>query len=98
MPQIWMTDDELASLFECEATSVRAIDVMMKLDRRKSSDGNTRVKLTTALNELFLDKFVRHQIDRELQACAGDLRAARDKMAVRQEYTAAQIRRGQFVG
>jgi len=98
MPQIWMTYDELAALFECEATTAQATVIEMKLDRRKSRDGNTRVKLDPRLSEMFFDKLLCRWIDLELQACAGDLRAVRDKMAARQESTVAQVRRSQIAG
>jgi hypothetical protein len=60
MPQIWMTYDELAFLFECEPAAARDIILEMNLDRRKSRDGHTRVKLDASLNALFLDKLFAH--------------------------------------
>jgi hypothetical protein len=65
--------------------TARSIIIQMKLDRRKSHDGNTRVKLDARLNEMFFDKLICHWIDQELQACAGDLRVVRDKMTARRQ-------------
>jgi hypothetical protein len=96
MPQIWVTYDELAGLFDCEPLTARAIVMRMKLDRRKSRDGNTRVKLSAALNEMFFTKLFGRWIDQELQACAGDLRALRENMAARGASTAAQVRHGRL--
>jgi hypothetical protein len=49
MPQIWMTYDELATLSGCSAAEARMQAMHLSLDRRKSRDGNTRVKLNLAL-------------------------------------------------
>jgi hypothetical protein len=98
MPQIWMTYDEIASLFACEPASARDIAIRMELDRRKSRNGQTRVKLDTSLTALFLDKLLSHWIDRELQACAGDLRAMRDRMAAREDSTTAESRHAEATG
>ena len=45
MPQIWMTYDEIAGLLGCEPDEARAQAVHRSLDRKKSRDGLTRVKL-----------------------------------------------------
>jgi hypothetical protein len=45
MPQIWMTYGEIAALLGCDADDVRAQAIQRSLDRRKSRDGLTRVKL-----------------------------------------------------
>ena len=47
MPQIWMTYDEIAGLLGCSADAARAKAVYRSLDRKKSRDGMTRVKLDT---------------------------------------------------
>lgn len=49
MPQIWMTYDELATLSGCSAAEARMQAMHLSLDRRKSRDGSTRVKLNLAL-------------------------------------------------
>ena len=49
MPQIWMTYDELATLCECTGSEARLRAIHLSLDRRKSRDGATRVKLDLAL-------------------------------------------------
>lgn len=53
MPQIWMTYDELATLSGCSAAEARMRAIHLSLDRRKSRDGTTRVKLDLALTAKF---------------------------------------------
>ena len=55
MPQIWMTYDELATLSGCSAAEARMQAMHLSLDRRKSRDGNTRVKLNPALMNRFFE-------------------------------------------
>ena len=55
MPQIWMTYDELATLNGCSAAEARLQAQQLSLDRRKSRDGNTRVKLNLALMGRFFE-------------------------------------------
>jgi len=55
MPQIWMTYDELATLSGCSAAEARLQAQQLSLDRRKSRDGNTRVKLNLALTGRFFE-------------------------------------------
>ncbi|MBR0787172.1 hypothetical protein [Bradyrhizobium iriomotense] len=55
MPQIWMTYDELATLNGCSAAEARLQALHLSLDRRKSRDGNTRVKLNPALMGRFFE-------------------------------------------
>jgi hypothetical protein len=55
MPQIWMTYDELATLSGCTAAEARLQALQLSLDRRKSRDGNTRVKLSPALMGRFFE-------------------------------------------
>src|SRR4030081_3991091 len=45
MPQIWMTYGEIAGQLGCEPDEARAQAVHRSLDRKKSRDGLTRVKL-----------------------------------------------------
>jgi hypothetical protein len=45
MPQIWMTYGEIAGLLGCNADEARAQAIFRSLDRKKSRDGLTRVKL-----------------------------------------------------
>lgn len=53
----------------------------MHLDRRQSRDGMTRVKLTKALTDVFLDAIFERRLDDELAACAHDLRIVQARMA-----------------
>lgn len=55
MPQIWMTYEELATLSGCTAAEARVQALHLSLDRRKSRDGNTRVKLDVALMARFFE-------------------------------------------
>lgn len=83
MPQIWLTYEELAELFNCDAVQARGAAAAIGLDRRRSRDGLTRAKLTPSLTEALLDNALRQRLDQEVAACAGDLRAMREKMAER---------------
>jgi len=56
MPQIWMTYDEIAGLTDADATTAHALVHERALDRRKSHDGRTRIKLDLDLTALFLAK------------------------------------------
>ncbi len=53
MPQIWMTYDELGALCGCDAKEARDRAIHLSLDRRRSRDGATRVKLDLALTAKF---------------------------------------------
>ncbi|WP_407185055.1 hypothetical protein [Bradyrhizobium centrosematis] len=63
MPQIWMTYDELAALYDCTASEARLQALNMSLDRRKSRDGNTRVKLNAALMARFIEAIRKTEFD-----------------------------------
>jgi hypothetical protein len=56
MPQIWMTYGELAGLLGCGLDEVPERIRRDSLDRRKSRDGQTRVKLSLHLAGLFIEK------------------------------------------
>lgn len=63
MPQIWMTYDELAALNGCTAPEARLQALNLSLDRRKSRDGNTRVKLNLALMARFIETIRKTETD-----------------------------------
>jgi len=63
MPQIWMTYDELATLSGCSAAEARLQALHLSLDRRKSRDGNTRVKLNLALMARFFETIREAEVD-----------------------------------
>ncbi|QPF94565.1 hypothetical protein [Bradyrhizobium commune] len=83
MPQIWLTYNELAALIDCDAAEACGTAAAIPLDRRKSRDGLTRVKLDAALTELFLDAALRQRAEQEIAACASNLRAMHERMARR---------------
>jgi hypothetical protein len=56
MPQIWMTYGEIAGLLGCNASEARAHAARRSLDRKKSRDGFTRVKLDQHCMALFFAK------------------------------------------
>ncbi len=87
MPQIWMTYEELGALIDTDAVTARAKAAAMPLDRRRSHDGYTRVKLNARLSEVFLDRVARKWLDREIASCAADLFAVRERMAARPAET-----------
>ena len=53
MPQIWMTYDELGTLCDCTSGDAKLRAIHLSLDRKKSRDGATRVKLDLALMAKF---------------------------------------------
>jgi hypothetical protein len=81
VPQIWLTYDELAALMDCDPAAARNAALAIRLDRRKSRDGQTRAKLTPSLTETLLDMMLQGRLELEIAACAGDLRAMRERMA-----------------
>jgi hypothetical protein len=83
VPQIWLTYDELATLMDCDREEARGAAAAIRLDRRKSRDGHTRAKLTPSLADAFLDGVLQQHLEKEIAACAGDLRAMRERMTIR---------------
>lgn len=79
MPQIWMTYDELAALSGCSAAEARLVAMNRSLDRRKSRDGNTRVKLDLALMGRFFDAIRR--ADSDLNDAIAALRSTHGQMS-----------------
>ena len=83
MPQIWLTYDELAALMDCDRAEARSSAAAVPLDRRKSHDGHTRVKLNADLTEAFFDAALQQRLEQESAACASDLRTTLERMAER---------------
>lgn len=54
MPQIWMTYQEIADMLGCAPEMARATSIERALDRKKSRDGLTRVKLDSELTARFV--------------------------------------------
>lgn len=81
MPQIWLTYDELAALMNCDPAGARGAAAAIRLDRRKCRDGRTRAKLTPSLAAAFVEGALRQRLEQEIAACAGDLKAMRERMA-----------------
>ena len=88
--QIWLTYEELAVLLDCDPAEARTAVSAIGLIRRRSRDGRTRAKLTPALVETFLDGVLRLHVEREVAACAGNLRLAHERMM--RPRTAAGLR------
>jgi hypothetical protein len=69
MPQIWMTDEELAAMLDCSASEARERVLLERLDRKISRDGNKRSKLNGELTAVFverlrtMDGMIEQQID-----------------------------------
>jgi hypothetical protein len=87
MPQIWMTYDEIAGMTGRSRTEVRDQVVHSGLDRRKSRDGQTRVKLDGALTGLFLARI--RGDDFELDRAIAALRNLSYAMRSKSEAAAA---------
>jgi hypothetical protein len=78
MPQIWMTYREIADLLGCEPDEARAHAVHRALDRRKSRDGLTRVKLDLEWAGRFVAAM--QEADPVLDQAIHDLRMVASKM------------------
>ena len=76
-----MTYDELGTLMDCDAARARTRVAALLLDRRRSRDGQTRVKLNNELTEILLDRLARQWANREIATCAADLFAMHGRMA-----------------
>ena len=79
MPQIWMTYDELGSLCECSSSEARLRAIHLSLDRRKSRDGTTRVKLDLVLTAKFFASV--RESDFDLDSAIEGLQATHRQMA-----------------
>jgi hypothetical protein len=79
MPQIWMTYDEIADLIGGDAHEARRHSIDQDLDRKKSRDGQTRVKLHQPLVTMFLAKI--RATDSALDEAARELREIHNDMA-----------------
>jgi hypothetical protein len=78
MPQIWMTYDEIAELIGGDADAARAQAMHRSLDRRKSRDGLTRVKLDLEWTASFIAAI--RKADPALDQAIRELRGMRDTM------------------
>ncbi|MCK1659210.1 hypothetical protein [Bradyrhizobium sp. 151] len=79
MAQIWMTYDELAGLSGCTPAEARMRAIHLSLDRRKSRDGATRVKLDLALTAKFFATV--RDADFDLDGAIETLQATHRQMA-----------------
>jgi hypothetical protein len=89
VPQIWLTYSEFAAFMNCEPAEAREASIAASLDRRKSRDGQTRIKLSPPLATVFLELLVRQLLERQMAACANDLHTVYDLM--REQYDATPL-------
>jgi hypothetical protein len=80
VPQIWLTYSEFAALIDCDPAEARKASIAAGLDRRKSRDGETRIKLTPQLATAFLDIFMQRSLERQMTDCVSDLRTTHELM------------------
>jgi hypothetical protein len=73
MAQVWVTFEEIADLFTCDAASARSRVVFNQWERRRCSDGLTRVLLPP---EVAHDFMLRHSRKHDLCVRSGDEFAA----------------------
>ncbi|MCK1404986.1 hypothetical protein [Bradyrhizobium sp. 76] len=92
MPQIWMTYDELATLCECSSSDARLRAIHLSLDRKKSRDGATRVKLDLALTAKFFASV--READFDLESAIEALQTTHRQMAELLTPNEARGRRG----
>jgi hypothetical protein len=79
MPQIWMTYQELGKLCDSSADEARLQAQHLMLDRRRSRDGNTRVKLNAPLIARFLETI--REAEPELDEAIAALRDTHRQMS-----------------
>jgi hypothetical protein len=79
MPQVWMTYDEIAGLLGCDASQARVHVAIRSLDRKKSRDGQTRVKLDQDCMALFIARI--RGADSDLDRAILELREVHREMA-----------------
>lgn len=79
MPQIWMTYDEIAGLVGCNVEQARPLVAARHLDRKKSRDGKTRVKLDMLWTAAFIERI--RDTDHGLDRAISELRNLHNKMA-----------------
>jgi hypothetical protein len=87
-----MTYDELATLSGCSAAEARMQAMHLSLDRRKSRDGNTRVKLNLALMARFFETVREAEFD--LDDAIRALRDAHRQMSGVLSTSQPSLRRG----
>ncbi|OAF16789.1 hypothetical protein AXW67_11765 [Bradyrhizobium neotropicale] len=92
MPQIWMTYDELGTLCGCDAMEAREYAKHLSLDRRRSRDGATRVKLNHTLMMQFFATV--REAEPDLDGAIAALRETHRRMAEPLALEAAYERRG----
>jgi len=92
MPQIWMTYDELATLCDCSSSEARLRAIHLSLDRKKSRDGATRVKLDLALTAKFFASV--RESDFDLDSAIEALQSTHRQMAELLTPNEASGRRG----
>ncbi|MEH3146759.1 MAG: hypothetical protein PGN34_15740 [Methylobacterium frigidaeris] len=62
MPQIWLTYEEMGEHFGCTSEAARAGAISEGLNRRRCSDGLTRVKLRPEMQFAYMrEQVVRHR-------------------------------------
>ncbi len=74
-----MTYDELAKLCGCGSAEARLVVNHLALDRKKSRDGVTRIKLNLALTAKFFEMI--KETDYNLDACIEELHRTYRQMA-----------------
>jgi len=79
MPQIWMTYQELGTLCGVSADEARLQAQQLLLDRRRSRDGNTRVKLNALLMARFLETI--REVETDVDDAIAALRDTHQKMS-----------------
>ena len=92
MPQIWMTYDELGALCDCSSNDARLRAIHLSLDRKRSRDGATRVKLDLALTAKFFTSI--RESDYDLDSAIEALHATHRQMAELLTPNEAYHRRG----
>jgi len=59
MPQLWLTFDEIADLFDCDSAGARSRVIANQWERRRCHDGLTRAQLPSEAAHEFMLRYTR---------------------------------------
>lgn len=78
MPQIWLTYAEAGEFLGCSNAEARAHSIAMGWDRKRSRDGQSRLKLPQEEAEQFLESHVTRRLE-ALQASSFPVRNLQER-------------------
>jgi hypothetical protein len=88
MPQLWLTFEEIADLFDCDAAGARSRVIANQWERRRCHDGLTRAQLPSEAAHEFMLRYTRKhespdatvdEFDAARAGCVSDAGGALDR-------------------